>query len=434
MAEKSTPPAPATRRTAGPASFLPTTAARRSASAPAGAAVSASMAPLLAAGAPTFEFAKEPNSPFKDGYSIAGERAALADYIAFVDETNPPNLSDRYIELLDREERLERMQRDFQETLGADRLVGRSEAIGMRNLGRLVDEEEDQMELHTLEAYRMFAGRRREPGTEARPIIGGRRIASVLRNLWLLTSQDNPYADWALVRHEHEMAGIQQRLDREIEGAQAAIAEQAKKGIRLSMLRNAEPAVLTLGFKSPYGFAVATLITRFDYFVRLMKTLERKDLRTDEQVRQAIYTLTRLIRAAWYGTERFERWLSNEQMRSMSRVDFVKEGDAAAAGRVEFATQVFGHVPSQIYTCAIQPKHSRRQRQITPEERALLTRVGEKLAQAEAVADAQGQGNEDAAAPVSAEGLSQVDAAGAGSSAGATAEGPDAEAVHAAKP
>lgn len=433
MAEKSTPPAHAERLPGSARPFLLAAGARAGApltTGRAGAARAPQPSPLAV---PTLDFAKEPNSPFRDGYSIAGERAALAEYIDWVKETNPTNLSERYIELLDREERLEKMQREYHDTLGADRLVDRSEAIGMRSLGRLVDEEEDQMELHTLEAYRMFSGRRREPGSEARVIIGGRRIASVLRNLWLLTSQDNPYADWALVRHEHEMAAIQQRLDREIEAAQAAIAEQAKKGMRLSMLRNAEPAILTLGFKSPYGFAVATLITRFDYFVRLMKTLERKDLRTDDQVRQAIYTLTRLIRAAWYGTEKFERWLSNEQMRSMSRVDFVKEGDAAAAGRVEFATQVFGPVPSQIYTCAVQPKHSRRMRQITPEERALLARVGEKLARAEAEADAQAQLPEHAADGESSGELQQDGAAEAGLSDAANGGAQDAEAASAAK-
>ena len=42
----------------------------------------------------------------------------------------------------------------------------------------------------------MFMGRMREPGGEAAPIVGGKRVAAALRGLWLLTGNDNPYADW----------------------------------------------------------------------------------------------------------------------------------------------------------------------------------------------------------------------------------------------
>jgi hypothetical protein len=40
-------------------------------------------------------------------------------------------------------------------------------------------------------------------------------------------------------------------------------------------------------------------------------------------------------------------------------------------------------VPPEIFTCARQPKHSRRGRQNTPEERVLLEKIGRKLAQME---------------------------------------------------
>ena len=39
------------------------------------------LAGVLGAGAPGIKFATDPNSPFRDGYSIAGEEAALAAFI-----------------------------------------------------------------------------------------------------------------------------------------------------------------------------------------------------------------------------------------------------------------------------------------------------------------------------------------------------------------
>ena len=97
-------------------------------------------------------FSTEPNSPFSDGYSIAGEEAALAEFMAGeMDESDP--LYDRYIELEDRKDRLERMQAEFKSRKGAGALVTRDEVRGMDELGTLVDEDVDQMTIHTKEAY-----------------------------------------------------------------------------------------------------------------------------------------------------------------------------------------------------------------------------------------------------------------------------------------
>ncbi|MDR2852913.1 MAG: TIGR03761 family integrating conjugative element protein [Burkholderiaceae bacterium] len=344
--------------------------------------VAASQSSALVFNPLKIEFLTDEASPFRDKYSIAKEQAVLADYIASGAPEDDP-LYDRYIELIDRKDQLDKMKSQYQTELGADFSASHKEATGMRELGRLVDADDDSMEVHTLEAYRMFLGRRPEPGTLFPPIIGGKRTGAVLRSLWLMTGKDNPYADWALVRHEQSMEEVAARLDREISGAEESIAEQRKHGISLSILRNEKPAKLTLGWKSPYGFATATLINRFDYFIRLQKTLARKDLRTDDQVRKSIHEMTRIIRRVWQDTSRFDRGLSHEEVKDLCRADFVEGSDEAAGKRVEYARQVFGIVPAEIFTCALQPKHSRRGRRSTPQERALLQSIGLKLAQQE---------------------------------------------------
>ncbi|WP_092276651.1 MULTISPECIES: AcaB family transcriptional regulator [unclassified Duganella] len=63
-----------------------------------------------------------------------------------------------------------------------------------------------------------------------------------------------------------------------------------------------------LGFKSPYGYAISDLVVHFDYYIRTVKTLVRKDQLTDDQGRQSIRELTRAIRAAFIETARFERF------------------------------------------------------------------------------------------------------------------------------
>lgn len=326
-------------------------------------------------------FVTEEHSPFADGYSIAGEEAFLQQYMdeaGEVDEDDP--MFDRWVELLERKDRIEQARREFEETKGAGRGVTRTEARGIDEIGSLVDDSADQMTIHTKEAYRMFMGRRYDPVNKNAAIVGGRRVASALRGLWTLTRNDNPYADWALVRHEQMIREVQKRLKRDTAQAEAQLKDLERKGLSFSVLKSSRPQVLNLGYRSPYGYAVSRLIVDYDYFVRLQKTLARKTLKSDDEARGAVSSVTRLVRRIFNETTRFSRWLLREEVMSLSRHDFLPDADEMSRKRVEFATGVFGTVPPEVFTAAIQPRHSRRWRQTTAAERKLLNDVAEQLA------------------------------------------------------
>jgi len=330
---------------------------------------------------PVPAFEKENNSPFDDGYSIEKEETALAAYIAGGANENDP-LHDRYIELQDRRERLELLARERDERSGADPIVSNAEARGVEDLGGLVDEGVDQMTIHTIEAHRMFVGRAREVGKPSTAIIGGKRVASALRNLWLLTVNDNPYADWALVRHEHSVDQVLKHLREETVKAEASLNSIRQKGLNFSVLSSSSPVTLNLGFRSPYGYSISMLMVEYDYFVRVQKTLQRKNMQTDVDARKALSAVSRGILSIFYGTTRFDRWLGQAEIRTLSRIDWVSE-DKDAKGRVEFALQAFGPVPSAIYTGELAPSHSRRRYSLTEAERELLKTVGGQLQEAE---------------------------------------------------
>ena len=342
---------------------------------------------LIAAPKSAISFSTEANSPFDDGYSIEGESAVLAGFMAgSMDESDP--IYERYVELEERKDRLEKMRAQFQTRKGSDPLVKPNEYFALNDLGKLVDSEDDSMTLHTKEAFRLFMGRMREPGSEVAPIVGGRRIASALRNLWMLTGNDNPYADWALLRHEQSMVEIEERLREEIREAEALLRKQQERGLSFSILKSAEPQALQLGFRSPYGYAICRLIVDYDYFVRVQKTMARKTLSSDAQMRQHISEMTRFIRRVFNETVRFDRWLGQAEVNGLTRLDFIVEhatGDAAK--RVEYVREVFGMVPADVYTAKLQPRHSRRRYSLSEHERKLLQSVGVELAKAEAGGD-----------------------------------------------
>ena len=102
------------------------------------------------------------------------------------------------------EDAQEAEKRDYTSRLGADKGVGKDEARTMLSVGSL-DSDDDYMLVHTRQALRLFIGRGRDPEGKLARIPGAKNVGSALRNLWQLSGQDNPYADWMLILSEFEI-------------------------------------------------------------------------------------------------------------------------------------------------------------------------------------------------------------------------------------
>jgi integrating conjugative element protein (TIGR03761 family) len=214
--------------------------------------------------------------------------------------------------------------------------------------------------------------------------------------LWLLTANNNPYADWALVRYERGLQEVQEHLRGAIQHCEERLDQQRKLGLNYTVAASSNPVNVNLGFKSPYGYDISTLIVQYDYFVRLQKTLNRKSLQSDSQMRESLSIASRAILKVFYDTARFSRWLSRSEMADLNRADWVG-ADEQARKRIEFAMQVFGPVPAVIYKVEVAPSHSRRRYSLSDAERAVLQQVGAQLE-----ADEQAQRHEEAESAVEA--------------------------------
>ena len=341
-------------------------------------------------------FERAADSPFPDGYSLEKEAAVLKDLI----DADDPDAGDprwpRYELYLERLGAFERMQTEYQVTAGAESRVAPQEANKMRELGALVDDGVDIMELHTKEGFRMFMGRRRDPEGRLSAIPGGKRIASSLKALWLLSANDNPYADWALLRADERLTHLQKDLERQAEQYREEIERLQAKGLRFVVLRSREPKQVALGFKSPYGYAIAELIAEFDLFARVVKTLVRKNRFSDVQGRDVVRRHTRTIRAAFEEIARFERYLTKPDLLPLQRADFLPGADPVASKRTEAVTAILGVVPADIFAGRLTPRHSQRRMVLSEPEKALLERVAAELEAAEREAAATGDEASDA--------------------------------------
>ena len=313
-----------------------------------------------------------PDSPFADAYDIASERDALADLVAAdIPDQRDPRWA-RLLELRERESELRQMAQSETRRPAPAAAVAVQPASPVAKLGQLTDAAPDTMTLHTKDAYRMFTGRPADAQTKLPPIPGAKRFAAVLKSIWHLSANDNPYADWILIRMYEGLVAIRAHLVRVIAARGEAIELLKRKGLTLSVMGSRNPKTVELGFRSPYGYATADAIVEFDYCVRMIKTLVQKDRMSDEEGRLAIRVIGREMRALFLEPIRWERNLLREELRQLSRSDFLPSADEVARRRVHAAVALFGEVPRKVFTGAEAPRHTRRRVKLTEAELRLL--------------------------------------------------------------
>jgi integrating conjugative element protein (TIGR03761 family) len=251
----------------------------------------------------------------------------------------------------------------------------KAQAARRAEVGDLVDEDQDKMVLHTKEGMFLFAGRAHDAKNRVAGIVGGRRAAAAARSVWLLSSNDNPYAEWGLISTSAALEAAGRAIDEATTERELEIEACKKRGLSLSVQRSKTPAELEIGFRSPYGYAIAELVVRFDYFVRLVKSLVRKDRITEAQGRELITGVRRICRAAFEVAVRFERYLAKPELRRLSRNDYLPTADDEAKKRVQAAVGVYGEVPRDVFTGKLRPRHSRRRERLSEQELRLLSEL-----------------------------------------------------------
>lgn len=315
------------------------------------------------------------SSPFQDGYDISAERVALADLV----NADDPDIADpryqRYVELERREALLKQIQEHYRHTGGAQSEVPLREAMNVQSTGKLVDESEDLMTLHTRDASRLFIGRAPMPGSTSQPMVGAKKVGAALRAVWYLSSSDNPYADFALIDAQASIDIVVRDMERKIQEMEEKLAKLARRGLVFSIVRADPPATVELGFKSPYGYQLVGMVSTFDFFVRMTKTLVRKDLLSDVEGHDAIYTVTKKARRIFERIIRFERYLQREELRPLCRNDWLATADEAGRKRVKAAVGLFGELPREVFNGSVSPRHSFRQMDLSEEELRLLNEV-----------------------------------------------------------
>lgn len=256
------------------------------------------------------------------------------------------------------EDAQEAEKRDYTSRLGADKGVGKDEARTMLSVGSL-DSDDDYMLVHTRQALRLFIGRGRDPEGKLARIPGAKNVGSALRNLWQLSGQDNPYADWMLILSEFEIDDLMKQLGQAVAEARGRIKTLGAAGMHLSIMKSREPAKVTLGFRSPYGFLISRLVMDFDLYVRVVKTLAGRDLISSEKERELLNARLRPMRAFFDRVLRNQNVLQVPAYAALTRADVLDPKSKDIKDRVQALAEIWPGLPAEVLERRKLPKHAK---------------------------------------------------------------------------
>lgn len=195
------------------------------------------------------------------------------------------------------------------------------QAGSLRNQASLV--------IQTRQAQFLLEGR-----AGSRGIVGLMRFSHIVGDVWRAAQQDDPYADWMLLR-----------IEEAIEKGRAFIAEKngalgkslnSLGALRVELANSQQPAVVELGFGTPFGFMGAYLLSDFDELARSALTAQHCALLNRDKAAE-------VIRAGGNAVRRVYQLPTIWKRTDLTR-EAVRQGTDAAVN----AAQLMGKLPKDV--------------------------------------------------------------------------------------
>lgn len=335
-----------------------------------------------------------PNSPFGDGYDLDRNRQDLADVIHAAESgeeiafDHPKH--DAYMLFLERQKRLQEMSKGRSDLADRESRMTRQEARQYKQLGALGSDEDDELVLHTKEAFQLFTGRATDPDNPKAPaIISFKKVGAAYRQLWNLSSNNNPYADWALITLSASRDEMHGHLTQSTQDLEASLARMAQtRGLKISVSKSANPQSVPIRFKSPYAYQLIESLAEFDYVIRVIRTMVFKGRLTTKASDQLIRLHMRQIRGHFNNVRKMERYLTDPELMLLTRHDFLPIADDVSRARVARCVELFGQVPRSIFEMQDVPQFKSHRSDVSEKELALLRQVTAGVADDDFDADA----------------------------------------------
>ena len=186
--------------------------------------------------------------------------------------------------------------------------------------------------MQTSHAQRLFHGR---AASKTKPaIVGLVGFANRLRVIWQGARDDDPYADWWLIK-VHE--GIEAAGD-EVQNRKQQFAEllEQMNELDVDIAASKRPYRVPLNFANPYAYRAAKLLADFDSLVCLALTLRHIGLLGNQSSEDIINVSARKLRSLFMMPQNYRLLkINREQVRT-------------STGRSQEASKLMGEIPADV--------------------------------------------------------------------------------------
>ncbi len=192
--------------------------------------------------------------------------------------------------------------------------------------------------VQTRQAQRLIRGRNGNANKPA--IIGLVGFADRLRVIWQAARNDDPYADWWLVKVHEALERVRDLVKNE----QAALEAQLEQllALEVAVAESMKPFRIALQFANPYAYRGAQLIAEYDKFVRTLLTAHHVGVLSGAAIEGLLNAYARKIRGVFAVPQGYH-FLNVDRAA-------LQQGTANASR----ARQVMGDIPEDVLTGAHQ--------------------------------------------------------------------------------
>ncbi|UOO87671.1 AcaB family transcriptional regulator [Neisseria arctica] len=237
------------------------------------------------------------SSPFSDGYDMAFAAAKLGDKVNGTVPEDDPDYRDwetfKAHELLLKKHLKKVTGRSHKLVWGEYEILSKIDERfdGMANLR---NKSTDSFMLHTKQGMRMWDGNdNHRDGAKWPGIRYGLKLSN---DLIKLAKQDNPIAQYELLRFEKELVETEKFFETEAANIEQKLEQERQNGINVSIMVSQNPKVIPLYSMRGYGYRLIRLLTSYDHFVCGIKTISIKGIISNTQAREKLYGGGRQLR------------------------------------------------------------------------------------------------------------------------------------------
>ena len=148
--------------------------------------------------------------------------------------------------------------------------------------------------LQTRHAQNLIRGRTKS-GTHA--IRGLTAFADRIRLIWIAAAENDPYADWWLIKVNDALATAERRIALETKQVDEILANVV--ALKLTPSSSKDPFNISLSFATPYAFRAARVLGLFDKYVTKALTVRHIGVIGTKPSQSAIRTCAHRVRSAF---------------------------------------------------------------------------------------------------------------------------------------